>query len=166
FDIPFPIKGKDDIINAYTKVLTEHPGIKIAVTDHISSPTAILFPIKEIIDVCHQHDVIVVIDGAHAPGHVQLTIEDYGADYYTGNLCKWLMIPENLGFIWVHPKHQGTIQPILTSHSAFSVDFRNRFYSPMTKDRITQILMQDAVEFYEELGGLEAITARNKKMVT
>ncbi|PIK52530.1 putative L-cysteine desulfhydrase 1 [Apostichopus japonicus] len=166
FDIPFPIKGDDDIINAYSKALEEHPGIKITVIDHISSDTAILFPVKAMVDLCHKHDVLAVIDGAHTPGQIKLTLEDYGADYYVGNLCKWMMIPQNAAFLWVHPKHQDETKPLVTSHTVYAAHFRDRFYPPMTKDHICHILVKDAIEFYEELGGLEAISARNAKMVT
>lgn len=83
-DIPFPIRSKDDIIGPYAKALKENPGIKIAIVDHITSNTVTQMPLQELIDLCHLHDVIVVVDGAHAPGQLQLRVEEYGADYYVG----------------------------------------------------------------------------------
>lgn len=95
-EISYPINGKDDVISAFRKALEEHSGIKIAVIDHISSATAILFPVKEIVELCHQHDVITVIDGAHAPGQLKLTVEDYGTDYYVGEWDLWSITKMNL----------------------------------------------------------------------
>lgn len=42
-------------------------------------------PVKPLVEVCHKHDVIVLIDGAHAPGQLSFDIQDINADFYTGN---------------------------------------------------------------------------------
>lgn len=165
-DISFPIRGKEDLIAPYAKALKENPSIKITVIDHISSATAVLFPIRELIELCHQYDVITVIDGAHTPGQIALSIEEYGADFYVGNLCKWLMTPQSVAFLWVHPKHQKNIRPLMTSHHDFLQNFRDRFYPPITKDRLTHVLVKDALDFYNDLGGLELISRRNSELVT
>lgn len=68
------------------------------------------------------------------------------------------MIPQNAAFLWVHPKHQDETKPLVTSHTVYAAHFRDRFYPPMTKDRICHILVKDAIEFYEELGGLVSKT--------
>ena len=99
-DIPFPIKCKDDILMPYANALKEHPEIKITVVDHITSSTAILMPIKEIIDLCHQHDVIVIVDGAHAPGQLNLSLEEYGADFYVGKDLVF-RVGEGRGYRWL-----------------------------------------------------------------
>lgn len=69
-----------------------------------------------------------------------------------------MMIPQNAAFLWVHPKHQDETKPLVTSHTVYAAHFRDRFYPPMTKDRICHILVKDAIEFYEELGGLVSTT--------
>ena len=63
-----------------------HRNIKFALLDHITSPTAVLLPVARLCAVCHKHGVLVMVDGAHAPGNVlpQLDIPSIGADWYTG----------------------------------------------------------------------------------
>ena len=53
-------------------------------SDHITSPGAVLMPVKEIAALCHNHNVLVMVDAAHVPGQVQVNVEDLGVDFYTG----------------------------------------------------------------------------------
>ena len=53
-------------------------------TEYISSPTATMFPIKELIELCKSKNVITLVDGAHSPGQVPLDVENMGCDYYSG----------------------------------------------------------------------------------
>ena len=66
------------------RYLEDHSGIRLALVDHITSPSALLLPVKEITAVCHSKGVQVMIDGAHSPGQVELRLRDIGADYFTG----------------------------------------------------------------------------------
>ena len=54
-------------------------------SDHITSPSALVLPIKDIIQVCKEHDVLTMIDGAHAIGQLNLNLRELGADFYTGD---------------------------------------------------------------------------------
>ena len=52
--------------------------------DHITSPSAIVFPVKKLIDLCKKYNVISVVDGAHAPGQLKLSMKELKPDYYVG----------------------------------------------------------------------------------
>ena len=58
----------DEIVQHFTEVLQKHPEVKLAVIDYIGSSNAVLYPVKELVDLCHQYNVSALIDGAHAPG--------------------------------------------------------------------------------------------------
>lgn len=79
-----PIESHEAVVSKYREQLAANKNIKLAVIDHISSAQAIKMPVKELIDLCHEHDVLVAVDGAHAPGQVPLSLEELGADFYTG----------------------------------------------------------------------------------
>lgn len=85
-EIKLPVVSKESVIEMYRIFLEEHPGTKLVVVDHITSPSAIVMPVREIIEVCHSRGVRVMIDGAHAPGQLELNLPEIGADYYTGLL--------------------------------------------------------------------------------
>jgi aspartate aminotransferase-like enzyme len=59
--------------------------------DQISSATATRFPLTELIALCKQHNALVLVDGAHAPGQVPLNLEamgNSGVDFFIGEqLC-------------------------------------------------------------------------------
>ena len=82
--------------------------MKIAIIDHISSASAICFPVEKIIKALKAFDnTLVLIDGAHAPGQIaDLKLDHLNADFYTGTLHKWCYAPKGTAFLWVNPKHQ------------------------------------------------------------
>ena len=82
--IPFPIQSEQEICDLYNKVLAENPDIKLAIIDHITSASALLMPVEDLVKVCKKHDVLTLIDGAHAPGQLPLEIMKIGADFYGG----------------------------------------------------------------------------------
>lgn len=84
--LDFPIESEDDLVSRFEAFLKNHPNIRVCVLDHITSATAILIPVKRLIQVLHSHDVQVLVDGAHAPGQLDLDMIDLDADYYTGVL--------------------------------------------------------------------------------
>lgn len=83
-DIQFPITSVETVVGLYRNYLSSHSDICVSVVDHITSPSTVLLPVKEIVRVCHEGGVRVVLDGAHGPGHLTLNLQELGADYYTG----------------------------------------------------------------------------------
>ena len=57
------------------------------VTDHVTSAPSVLFPVKRLVTLCRDRGVQVVVNGAHAPGHLPLDVADIDADFYVGKPC-------------------------------------------------------------------------------
>ena len=76
-----------EIVEHYEKVLRENANIKLVIIDAITSISALKLPIKKLTEVCHKHNALVLIDGAHAPGQIPLDLERLGADFFVGKLC-------------------------------------------------------------------------------
>ncbi|XP_077987122.1 uncharacterized protein LOC144441424 [Glandiceps talaboti] len=163
-EIKFPILGKEEIVQQYRDILESEPTIKVAIIDHITSGTALLMPIKELIVVCHSKGVQVIVDGAHAPGQVQLKLEQLGADYYVGNLHKWAFAPRGCALLWVHPKHYKKVKPLVTSH-CYQQSLQNQFFMQGTRDISTYLCAPAAIEFYNDIGGFEEISKHNKDLL-
>ncbi|MEP6862081.1 MAG: aminotransferase class V-fold PLP-dependent enzyme [Deltaproteobacteria bacterium] len=92
------------------------PRTRLVVLDHVTSPTALIFPLERIVPALVARGIQVVIDGAHAPGQIALDITALGATYYAGNNHKWLCAPKATGFLVA----RGAATPIVTSHGASS----------------------------------------------
>ena len=70
----------------HREYLEKHPGITFALVDHITSPSAVVMPVKELAGVCRERGVKVMIDGAHSPGQIPLIVSEMGVDFFTGPL--------------------------------------------------------------------------------
>jgi isopenicillin-N epimerase len=62
-----------------------------------------VLPVAEMVRVCRERDVAVLVDGAHVPGNVALDISSVAADWYVANLHKWYFVPRGCGFLWAAP---------------------------------------------------------------
>lgn len=111
--ISVPISSKDKFIHEFWSGVTART--RVIFLSHITSPTAILFPIEEIIRRAREAGIITIIDGAHAPGQISLSLGSLGADFYGGNLHKWLCAPKGAGFLYARPEMQPLLKPLVVS---------------------------------------------------
>ncbi|HEU4724086.1 MAG TPA: aminotransferase class V-fold PLP-dependent enzyme [Candidatus Eisenbacteria bacterium] len=87
------------------------PKTRLAIVDHISSESAQLLPLAEITAALHERGVLVLADGAHAPGAIALDVPATGVDWYAANLHKWCHAPRSCGFLWTLPERQAGLHP-------------------------------------------------------
>ena len=95
-EIPSPVESPQQVVDAVMSRVS--PRTRIALLDHISSPSAFVFPIEPLVARLHQQGIETLIDGAHAPGMVPVDLRRIGATYYTGNCHKWLCARGGPGF--------------------------------------------------------------------
>jgi isopenicillin-N epimerase len=112
--VDLPLTSAQDFHNAVARGFSERT--KVLFLSHITSPTALLFPIESLVAEARSRDVFSVIDGAHTPGHIPLDLEAIGADFYSGNCHKWLMSPKGSAFVYCRPEWQAMIDPLVISH--------------------------------------------------
>jgi isopenicillin-N epimerase len=155
--VPFPLAGAREIVAAVAAALS--PRTRLAVLDHVTSPTAVIFPVHELVALCRSVGARVLIDGAHAPGMLALDIPAMSADWYVGNCHKWLMAPKGSGFIWSAPARQAEIHPLAISHG-YGDGFLAEFDWTGTRDPSAWLAVPAAIDFHQRLGG-EQLRARN-----
>lgn len=88
---------------------------RVIFISHISSPTALIAPVKEICQLARQAGILTVIDGAHAPGQIDVNLVELDADFYGANLHKWLCAPKGAGFLYANPRVQHLVEPLIVS---------------------------------------------------
>jgi isopenicillin-N epimerase len=111
--IPLPVDDMETVIDQLWAGVTERT--KVIYLSHITSPTAMRMPIAEIAARARTEGILTVIDGAHAPGQLELDLEGFGVDFYTGNCHKWLCSPKGSGFLYARPERQALLKPLIVS---------------------------------------------------
>ena len=113
--VPVPIDDRRaaDVVEAVWSGVTDRT--RVLFISHITSPTAITFPIKPLIDRARERGIVTIVDGAHAPGQIELNLRELGADFYSGNLHKWLMSPKGSAFLYARKEMQHLVEPLVVS---------------------------------------------------
>lgn len=167
--IPLPIDSPQGVLEAITAKVTQRT--RLAVIDHVTSPTGMVFPIQQIVRRLDGLGVDTLVDGAHAPGMVPLDVRRISAAYYTGNCHKWLCAPKGAGFLHVRPDRQQAVQPAVISHG-FNVSrpgyprLHDAFDWAGTDDPTPWLCVAEAIRFLDALdeGGMEGLMRRNRQL--
>lgn len=111
-EVPLPL----DSARFAQRLLAEvTPRTRLIFASHITSTTALIFPLAALCTHARALGVLTLIDGAHAPGHVELQLDALGADFYTGNCHKWLCAPKGSAFLHARQEHHQMLHATVTS---------------------------------------------------
>jgi isopenicillin-N epimerase len=168
--IPFPVRHEEEIVEAVLRVVTSRT--RLAMIDHVTSHTALVFPISRLIRELNARNILTLVDGAHAPGMMPLNLTTLGAAYYTGNLHKWVCAPKGAAFLWVREDLQTGIQPAIISHGnntprrGYS-SFQDRFDWAGTSDPTPWFCVGEAIRWLGALlpGGWPELRKHNHDLV-
>jgi isopenicillin-N epimerase len=163
--LPFPTPGDDAVVEAVLGEVT--PRTRLALVDQVTSPTALVLPVRRLVAELAARGVDTLVDAAHAPGMVRMHLDGVGAAYTAGNFHKWLCAPKGAGFLHVRRDRQAGVHPLVTSHGRSSPRRdRSRFHLEHdwtgTFDPAPYLCVPDAIRFLERLpGGIAGWMATN-----
>ncbi|MCV3214605.1 aminotransferase class V-fold PLP-dependent enzyme [Plectonema radiosum NIES-515] len=167
--IPFPLESSEQILSAVIERVS--PKTRLALLDHVTSQTGLIFPIQQLVKQLQQRGVDTLVDGAHALGMQHLNLSEIGATYYTGNCHKWLCAPKGAAFLYVQPHKQLEIRPLTISHGANSPRtdksrFQLEFDWMGTDDPTAYMCVPEAIAFMGSLlpGGWSELRQRNHQL--
>ena len=112
--IPLPLTDEAQFTDAIRAGVTDKT--RVLFLSHITSATALVFPIARAVAEARQRGIYTVIDGAHTPGHIPLDLDALKADFYAGNCHKWIMAPKGSAFLYARPELQAMLNPLVISH--------------------------------------------------
>jgi len=165
-EVPFPIRSPAQVVESIVAHAT--PRTRLALIDHVTSPTGLIFPVAEIVRALEERGIDSLVDGAHVPGMIPLDIDALSPAYYTGNCHKWLCTPKGCAFLWVRRDRQDAILPLTISHGYNSLRtdrsrFRLLFDGQGTDDPTAVLCLGDSIRFLESLlpGGFQELMRRN-----
>lgn len=168
--IPLPTTP-DAVVDAVVAGVGERT--RLALLDHVTSPTGLVLPVERLVAELSARGVDTLVDGAHAPGMLPLSLRSLGAAYYTGNCHKWLCTPKGAAFLHVRADRQEGLHPLCISHGhdAPLVGERTRFRAEFdyvgTEDPTPHLCIPAAIEWLGALhpGGLPELQKRNRDLV-
>jgi isopenicillin-N epimerase len=146
--LPFPVRSDEEIVASILTCVS--PQTRLALLDHVTSPTAIIMPLTRLVSELRDRDVDTLVDGAHAPGMVPIQLSDLGAAYYTGNAHKWLCAPKGAAFLHVRRDRQAPLHPTVISHG-YPGGFQAQFDWTGTFDPTPWLCIAESLRY---LGGL------------
>lgn len=150
--IRLPITTSEQVVQSVWAGVTKRT--RVICISHITSPTALTFPVQPIIDRAREAGIITVIDGAHAPGHVDLSLDELGADYYTGNAHKWLCAPKGAAFLYSAAGPDSLLEPLVVSHGWNSGRTGSRLFDNFswtgTMDPSAYLSVPAAIDFQQQ----------------
>jgi isopenicillin-N epimerase len=166
--VPFPLASEDEVVSAIVSATT--PKTRLLLVDHVTSPTGLVLPVARIAAEMARLGVEVLVDGAHAPGMVDLSLAalaDHVA-YYTANCHKWLCTPKGAAFLWVRKDKQPSVRPHVISHGAnVPRSDRSRFLLEFdwagTIDPTATLCIPASIDFLTELA--PDFRAKNRALV-
>jgi len=109
--VPVPVVSATAVADQFWQGVT--PRTKVIFLSHITSSTALTFPVAEICRRARAAGILTVIDGAHAPGQIPLDMAAIDADFYFGNAHKWLCSPKGAAFLYARRDKQPLLEPLV-----------------------------------------------------
>jgi isopenicillin-N epimerase len=150
--VPFPLEDPSAIVEAVSQAIT--PRTKLLVVDQISSPTALIFPVDALIAVARSHGIPVLVDGAHAPGQVEVNLREMAPDFWVGNLHKWMCAPKGAAVLYVGEPWRDQIHPTTISHG-FGQGLHQEFGWTGTQDPTAWLCAEEAIALHRAQGGAQ-----------
>jgi isopenicillin-N epimerase len=171
--IPFPIAGPEEALAPLLDAVTERT--RLLVVSHVTSPTALVLPVSELVAEMDRRGIDTLVDAAHAPGMLPVDVGRLGAAYWTGNGHKWMCGPKGTAVLWVREDRRERIHPLVVSHGANEplagrTRFRHEFDWVGTSDPTGYLTLPAAIDWMDRCaipdgGGWPAVMAANHGLV-
>lgn len=161
-EIPLPYE-RDDVVARLMAAVG--PRTRLVYVSHITSTTALILPVAQICAAARARGLATLVDGAHAPGQIEVDLVAIGADFYVGNCHKWLCAPKGAGFLHARPEHQAALDaPVISwgyaqgtgGHAGFDAYlgrsvFERRLQWLGTRDITPWLAVPQALRFQQRL---------------
>jgi isopenicillin-N epimerase len=177
--IQLPLVSHEEFVDQFFKGVTSKT--KLVFLSHITSSTALRFPVELVVKEAQKRGLLTFVDGAHAPGQLPLDLKTLGADFYTGACHKWMMTPKGSSFLYANRERQALLDPLVVSwgyksdhpsHSAFldyhqtqgtrdfsaflcipaALEFMQKFNWDQVSVACRALVLENAPRFYDLLG--------------
>lgn len=149
--VPVPPESPDQLIEVYERATS--PRTRVWAIPHLTSGTAIRFPVQAMAARARQRGIFTVVDGAQTVGHLAIDLHAMGCDAFFTSPHKWLLAPKGTGVLYVR---QGALPQVWsTLASAAWDDWNDGAYRLMQYGTGNLSLLkglEKAVDFHRTIG--------------
>jgi len=167
--VPFPCESPGRVLEVVLNAVTRRT--RLLLIDHVTSPTGMILPVADLIRDLDRRGIDTLVDGAHAPGMLPLSLDELGSAYYVGNCHKWICAPKGAAFLHARADRRESVRPLTISHGANTPrPGRSRFHDEFdwmgTDDPTAFLAVPTAIEFLASIvpGGWGEIRERNRDL--
>ncbi|MCB0633633.1 MAG: aminotransferase class V-fold PLP-dependent enzyme, partial [Lewinella sp.] len=155
-EMPLPAESPEQIVELIKNAIGERT--KVVMLSHVSTITGMRMPFAAIAALTRPKNILLIADGAQAPGQIKVDVEQLGVDLYASSGHKWLMGPKETGFLYIRKAVQERIQPVFTrgSYNAYSA-------ASGTRNVATIIGLGESLDLQQTIG-LEKIEERCRSL--
>eukprot|EP00732_Lithocolla_globosa_P004203 Lithocolla_globosa_v1_NODE_3749_length_1592_cov_7.818478.p1 type:complete len:461 gc:universal NODE_3749_length_1592_cov_7.818478:1478-96(-) len=158
-DLSLPTTS-DTLVEIYTQTLSQITDIKLVIIDHISSGPALIFPLKQLQDLCRSRGITLLTDGAHSVGQIPLSMRQLDPDLYISNVHKWLCGSKGSAFLYARREYHSVLHPTIISHH-YNQGFSKEFHWTATRSYAAHLSISQALSFRSSLGDQQVFSYNN-----
>lgn len=147
--LPVPSPDDDEVVHRFVSAIG--PKTRLILVCHMINLTGQVLPVREIVTAARARGVPVIVDGAHALGHLAFSMADLGCDYYAASLHKWLSAPLGTGMLFVRRAKIASLWPLMAAPERLDADIR-KFEEVGTRPIADQLAVGEAIAFHEWIG--------------
>ena len=112
--LPLIPSEPEEIVEVYRRAIT--PRTRVISMCHVVNTNGMILPVKEVSAMARELGILVAVDGAQAPGHIDVDLHDLGCDYYASSAHKWLFSPKGVGVFYARQESQPLLRPLVVAH--------------------------------------------------
>jgi len=147
--LPVPAEDDEEVVDRFREHITAKT--KLILMSHMVNLTGQILPVRKVVAMARARGIPVIVDGAHAFGHIDFKLSDLGCDYYATSLHKWLMAPHGTGMLYVRKDKIEDLWPLMAAEEKLAGDIR-KFEQIGTHPAANFLAIAEAQAFHEGIG--------------
>jgi len=144
-EMPAPIEAAEQVVELVSSHLTTRT--RVCSFSHVCTITGLVMPLARISELTRPRDILLVCDGAQAPGMLEVNVRELGVDTYASSSHKWMLAPKGTGILYIREGVQDRVRPLFL-HSGFGAYTA----SSGTRNVATILAHGVAMDFHDSIG--------------
>lgn len=148
--LPVPAEDDSEVVRRFEEAIT--PRTRLILMCHMINITGQILPVKKVVAMAREHDIPVIVDGAHALAHFEFDISDLECDNYSTSLHKWLFAPIGTGMLYVRREKIPEVWSLMAPPPD-KYDNIRKFEEIGTHPEANFLAVGEALTFHQKIGG-------------